>query len=179
VDAPRGSDPHTTARRAASRRSFIEWREVPGLLVHAALGRDVALRRVIGARRGGRIGAILAAVPAWLAATDLAAALAGLGAYAGFAALTAAGHRRSGLGGYRALRLLLWTLPGPLLAAAATRGLGSSSRLLLPLAVGVGWALLERGLRRGLAGPPVQSRGAAGASPESRTCIGTGSPGRE
>lgn len=149
------------------------------MLVRVALGRDAALRRVLGARRGGRIGAILAGLPALLAAADLRAALAGVGAYAGFAALTAVRHRRSGLGGYRALRLLLWTLPGPLLlAAAAARGPGPS-RLLLPLAVLAGWALLERGLRGGLAGLPAQSRGAAGDSSEGRTPVGTGSPGRE
>jgi hypothetical protein len=176
VDVSRASDPHTPAR---PRRTFIEWRELPGLLARAPRGDAVALRRVLGGRRGGRIGAALAAGLALLAAADPIAALAGIATYAGLAALTAARHRRQGLGGYWALRLLLWTLPVPLLLAALARGLGCRSRLLLPLAALIGWALLERGLGSGLAGAPGQSAGAAGASADGRTSVGTGSPGRE
>jgi hypothetical protein len=179
VDAPRGSDPHTPADGAAPRRNFIEARELPGLLVGAALGRAPALRRVTGARRGGRLGAALAALLAALASADLIAAAGAVGAYFCLAALTAARHQRSGFGGYRSLRLLLWTVPAPLLLAALARAPGFESRLLPALAVLVGWALLERGLRGGLAEPADQSPGAAGAAPAGRISVGTGSPGRE
>jgi hypothetical protein len=179
VDAPRGSDPHTPGHGAAPRRNFIQTRELPGLLRGAALGRAAALRRVLGARRGGRLGAALAALPLVLASPDAPAAAAALAAYFCLAALTAARRHQRGFGGYRSLRLLLWTVPAPLLLAALARALGSGSRLLPSLAVLVGWLLLERGLRGGLADPVDHSRGAAGAAPGGRISVGTGSPGRE
>lgn len=179
MDAPRGSDPRTPGRGAGPRRNFIEIRELPALLVGAALGRAAALRRVLGARRGGRIGAALAALLAALASPDALAAAAAVGAYFCLAALTATRHHRMGFGGYRSLRLLLWTATAPLLLAALARALGSQSRLLPPLALLVGWILLERGLRGGLAEPADHSRGAAGAAPGGRISVGTGSPGRE
>jgi hypothetical protein len=179
VDAPGARVPHTTARGGTPRRTFIEARELPDLLAGALRGSDVALRRVLGARRGGRIGAALAALLALLAASDARAAVVGIAAYAGCSALVALRHRASGLGLYRALRLLLWTLPLPLVLAALARSAGLRSRLLLPAAVAIAWLLLERGLRGGRVGAPAQSADAAGGASGDRTSVGTGSPGRE
>jgi hypothetical protein len=177
VQSSEGSNPRAPGGSAAPRRSFIELRELPDLLLGAALGREVALRRVLGARKGGRIGAALAALLALGASVDRRAAFFGLASYAGFAALAALRHRQRGFGGYRTARLLLWTLPGPLLAALLARLLGVRSPLLVPLAAAAGWLLLERGLR--VAAPAAQSAAAGGAPATDRTGVGIGSPGRE
>lgn len=166
-------------QRSAPRRSFIQLHELAGLLLGSALGRPVALRRVLGARRGGRIGAAIAGGLTLLAARDAHSLSIGLTSYLCFATLTAIRHGDRGFGGYRSLRLLLWTLPGPLCAALAASALGIGSRLLLPAAVIAAWVLLERGLGAGLAAPPDQSAAEAGAESAARTGVGTGSPGRE
>jgi hypothetical protein len=145
-----GSHPGTPAPPPRPRRSFVELREIPTLLLGAALGRDAALRRVLGARKTGRIGSALAAALGLIAAPDRSAMVVGLALYAGLAALSALRHRARGLGVYRTLRLLLWTIPAPLALAAVARLSGIHSRALLPLAVLAGWLLLERGLGAGL-----------------------------
>jgi len=179
VQSPRASNPRAPGGGSAPRRSFIESRELPGLLVGVALGRETALRRALGARKAGRIGAALAAALALAAASDRRAAILGLASYACFAGLAALRHRRRGFGGYRTARLLLWTLPAPLLAALFARVLGIRSPLLLPLAVAGAWLLLEHGLRGATAAPPDQSALAAGTSAAGRSGVGIGSPGRE
>jgi len=182
VDASRDPCPDPPSRSGAPRRSFIQAHELPGLLLGAGLGRPVALRRVLGARRGGRIGVMIAGALALLAARDAGALSFGLSSYVCLATLTAIRHGSRGFGGYRSLRLLLWTLPGPLVAALAASALGLHSRLGLPAAVIAAWVLLERGLRAELAARSDQSPAAAGgAAPGStaRTAVGTGSPGRK
>lgn len=67
------------------RRTFLGWRELPALWLGVARGRPAALRRVIGARYGGRAGLVLGALglllgvrPAlwpWLVAAQLAIAM--------------------------------------------------------------------------------------------------------
>jgi hypothetical protein len=181
VDASRDPSPNPPVERAAPRRTFIQLRELPGLLIGCALGRPVALRRVLGARRGGRVGAAICALLALLVVDDASAASIGLTSYVCFATLTAIRHGNRGYGGYRSLRLLLWTLPGPLCAALAAHALGFQSRLALPAAVIAAWLLLERGLRAGLGASPDQSAAEAGAGSgaTTRTGVGSGSPGRE
>jgi hypothetical protein len=136
---------------AVERRLFLENHEVPGLLLGSLRGERVALRRVLGARRGGRIGsalALLALLAASAPSTGLFGAalvlwiaLCGLG--------RAVAHRASGLRLHEWLRLTLWTAAPALLGAALLRGLLPSAWLTL-VAVAVACALSWRGVRRGL-----------------------------
>lgn len=133
---------------SAPRRVYLEWREVPGLYAGALRGEPVALRRILGARKGGRIGfalgglALLAACPPD-ALAPLAALHVALGLSVG--ALT---RGATGLGAREALRLSLWPAAPLLLLAAAFRPLGSVAPALAALSCGQ--LLLWRGLRRGL-----------------------------
>ena len=58
LDAPQELGHDASAR--APRRVFVERREIPGLVIGTARGDAAACRRVLGARRGGRIGFALA-----------------------------------------------------------------------------------------------------------------------
>ncbi len=132
----------------APRRVYLEWRELPGLYAGALRGEPVALRRILGARKGGRIGlalglaTLLAAAPldalGWLVGLHVALGLA-------VAAVTRAA---TGLGPRQALRLSLWPAAPLLLLALPFRPLATAAPAFV--AVAVGQLLLWRGLRRGL-----------------------------
>ncbi len=135
---------------APPRRVFLRASEVPGLLLGVSRADPVAQRRVLGARRGGRVGlalglvALALAVPDWTTAVGLAllhlASTLGLG-FVGW---------RTPLGELQRLRLSLWTGAPPLLLAAALRL--NSPESLAPALAGLvaGQLLLYRALRRGL-----------------------------
>ncbi len=136
-------------RVAIARRAFLERSEIPGLVLGVLRGDATSLRRILGARRAGRLGllagalclALAAPPPAlwWLALLQLAL---GPG--------VAAAARSSGLGPREALRLGLWAV-FPLLALAAPLRLAWPSSALPALAaLLLGHLLLWRGLRRGL-----------------------------
>jgi hypothetical protein len=133
------------------RRLFLVAAEVPGLLSGSLRGDVVALRRILGGRRGGRIGAGLALATLALAAPTPASA--GL-TIALWLALCTAGtvlHRSaSGLSLREWLRLSLWTAAPALLVAAVLRLLWPGSALPLLVAVVAGHVLLWRGVRWGL-----------------------------
>ena len=133
---------------AVDRRVFVARAEVPGLLRGVLAGDGVALRRVLGARRGGRYGVLLALAGALLAIPVEALAV----PLACHAVLSLAGHfvgRAPRLGPWEYQRVALWALALPLFAAAPLRWLGVGG-LAVVLAVGVAHGLLWRGLRRGL-----------------------------
>ncbi len=130
------------------RRVFVSRAEVPGLLRGVLAGDGVALRRILGARRGGRYGILLAFAAALLAipADTLVAPL------VWHAVLSLAGYfvgRAPRLGPWEYQRVALWALALPLLAAAPLRWFGAGTLAAL-LAVTVAHGLLWRGLRRGL-----------------------------
>lgn len=130
------------------RRVFLTRAEVPGLLRGVLTGDATALRRILGARRGGRYGASLAAL-ATLAAVPPAALATLVVAHLG---LSLAGHfavRAADLGPRQYQRLVMWALAVPLLVSAPLRLLGLG---VLPaiLAIAVGHGLLWSGLRRGI-----------------------------
>lgn len=133
------------------RRVFLTRAEVPGLLWGALTGDATSLRRILGARRGGRYGAVLAALATLLAIPPAALAapvLVHLG-------LSVAGHfatRPPAVGPRQYQRLVMWTLAGPLLLAAPLRLLEVG---VLPaiLALALGHGLLWNGLRRGIGRP--------------------------
>ncbi len=134
------------------RRVFVEAHEVPGLVFGALRGDAVALRRILGARRGGRIGVIaglialgLAAPPrAWpaLAAAHIALAL----------GVWAATRGRTGLGVRELLRLSLWPA-FPLVVLVAPLRLAWPDGAVPALgALALAGGLLLRALARGLDG---------------------------
>ena len=132
------------------RRRFLVGSEIPGLLAGSLRGDSVALRRILGARRGGRIGAGLALAALALAAQSWGVAGAALALWLILSALGTVLHgEASGLGLRQWLRLSLWTTASALLAAALLRVTGAGS-VLPALAVVAGYALLWRGVRRGL-----------------------------
>ena len=128
---------------------FLEWHEVPGLAVGALRGDAVALRRIVGARRAARIGALLSAV-GLLAAAPLATfvplalghLLVALGAWG-------ATQNRSGARPREALRLSLWCVALPLIVAVPLRLFWPDSALPATAAILVGNAFLWRALGRG------------------------------
>ena len=132
----------------AARRVYLEWREVPGLYAGALRGQAIALRRILGARKGGRIGvafglaSLLAAAPldalGWVLGLHVALGL----------AVSALTHAVTGLGPRQALRLSLWPAAPLLLLAVPFRPLAMAAPAFV--AVAVGQLLLWRGLRRGL-----------------------------
>jgi hypothetical protein len=130
------------------RRAFLEAHELPALVFGVARADPAACRRVLGARRGGRIGFLLAC-----------AALAAAAPTARFAAAMAALHVALTLGTGLAIRrhrshttrevqrLALWTALVPAGIAALARPLfGPGDGTLLPAAVLVGQLLLWRAL---------------------------------
>ena len=133
------------------RRVFLTRAEVPGLLRGVLTGDATALRRILGARRGGRYGASLAALAA-VAAVPPAALVALVVAHLG---LSVAGHfavRAADLGPRQYQRLVMWALAVPLLGSAPLRLVELGGLGLLPaiLAIAVGHGLLWSGLRRGI-----------------------------
>jgi hypothetical protein len=136
------------ARVRGPRRVFLENREIPRLVRGTAVGDPVACRRVLGARRGGRVGAVLALGGLALAAPTLrAAAIAAfvhvaLGLLVGLRA-----RRRTGQRTREVQRLALWTVLTPLGVAVLSRPLGFGSEQILVAAAIVGQLLLLRALR--------------------------------
>jgi len=153
--------------RTPERRVFVARAEVPRLLRGVVAGDGVALRRILGARRGGRYGALLA-----LAATLLAVPLGSLAVpLACHALLSVAGHfvgRAPRLAPWQYQRVSLWALALPLLCAAPFRWLGAgwlgAGDLPAVVAVGVAHGLLWRGLRRGLDAAPPEPRPSPGGT---------------
>ena len=112
-----------------TRRVFIELWEVPALVRGAVTADAVSLRRILGARRGGRWGiaaALAALIPSWLAgaiAIELAA----------HAAFSISGWyiQRSELGPKQYQRVCLWIVaPALLLTAPLTLALAHTSPLV-------------------------------------------------
>jgi len=142
-----------TAAGRRLRRAFVERREIPGLVVGTARGDPVVCRRVLGARRGGRIGFTLALAGLALAAPSLRAALlaallhVSLGLLVGLGARGRTGHRTR-----EVQRLALWTVLTPLGVAVLARLSGFGSLKLCMAAAIVGQLLLLRALRATRAG---------------------------
>lgn len=155
-------------RAPRPRRVFLEWGEVPRAAWGALRGEAVALRRILGARKAGRIGVGIALVALLLAApldavVPLAAGhlLVALGVWGVLG-------RGPGLRPREVLRLSLWPVAPLLLAAAALRGFSDGSPVPAAAAIALASALLARGLSRGLArdAPPRSpSAGEPGAGP--------------
>ena len=136
---------------ARPRRNFLEYREVPRLLWGAGLGDAPALRRLLGARKGGRIGSVISVGLLTIAAPSFEAALVGAAAFLALGGVAAVRHREvQGLNLRQCLRLLLWTVPGPLALAGAAHLAGIESVVPLLLAAAFGYLLLDGGLRAGL-----------------------------
>lgn len=141
------------------RRVFVESHELAGLVLGTARGDAVACRRVLGARRGGRLGFGLALLGLALAAPSVRAAAAAAGLHVALGLVVGGFARRST--GHRTRevqRLALWTVLTPLGVAALARLAGfGSTRLCLAAAI-VGQLLLLRALRasaRAAAGTPT------------------------
>ena len=131
-----------------ARRVFLRAQEVPALLVGVAGGDAAAMRRVLGARRGGRVGVILGllglllAVPGdtvpWLVAGQLALGIPG-------AALA-----RPRMAWLEYERLSLWLAGCSLIAVSPLRAVLPLASLLATLALLAAHLWLLRSLRRGL-----------------------------
>jgi len=112
------------------RRVFLQRGEIAGLLRGALLGHATSLRRILGARRAGRIGSTLALGAAALAIppADLAWPL------LAHLVLSILGPRyatpSAGIGARQYQRIALWAL-------AATLALSLPHRLMLQLGVGL------------------------------------------
>jgi hypothetical protein len=138
---------------SAPRRVFIRLGEVPRLIASASLGDAPALRRVLGARHGGRIGVVLCGVLASLATPTSSALAVGIAAYLALSIVASVRYRDAeGLGRLQCLRLMLWTLPVPLVLAIVARLLGAPGALPVLIAAILGYLLLDGGLRMGLRG---------------------------
>ncbi len=147
-DAPDVGPRADVAPPRAPRRVFVERREIPGLVIGTARGDAVACRRVLGARRGGRIGFALALLGLALAAPSprvaLLAALAHvvLGLVVGLRARARSHHTTR-----EVQRLALWTVLTPLGVAVLCRLSGFGAPWQLYAAALAGQLLLLRALR--------------------------------
>lgn len=136
------------------RRVFVEPAEIPRLCAGVLRGERSALRRVLGARRAGRIGAVaglaalLLAAP-WPAAPALAALHCALALAVGW--LTRASAE---LSAREVLRLSTWPVAPLLLLAALVRPLAPQPALPALLAILCANALLWRAVRHGLGEEP-------------------------
>jgi hypothetical protein len=133
-----------------TRRVFISAGEVPHLLAGAVLGRSVALRRLLGARRAGRygLGAALICAVAALPSELLPLALIAHLAASAIGMLLANSEADLRVMEYQ--RLSLWVLAPVLAGLALLRLLGEAAALTSCTAVGFAHLLLWRGLRGGL-----------------------------
>lgn len=130
------------------RRVFVERHEIPGLLVGTARGSAEACRRVLGARRGGRIGFALAIAGLALAAPGPREALLAVLVHVLLGLLVGFFAHRHGLQTTREVqRLALWTVLTPLGVAGLARVSGFGSLRLCIAAAIVGQILLVRALR--------------------------------
>ncbi len=137
-----------SAKPTGARRVFLERSEVPRLVLGTALGDEVACRRVLGARRGGRVGFMLAIAGLAMAAPTPRAALVAafvhvvLGLLVGLRARRHGGHRTR-----EVQRLALWTVLTPLGVAALARLTGLGSEQVCVAAAIAGQVLLLRAVR--------------------------------
>ena len=147
VDAPNERSGSQASARPP-RRVFVERREIAGLLIGTARGDAIACRRVLGARRGGRIGFALALLALGVAAPSPRAALVAVLVHVASGLVVGIGARRRGGQHTREVqRLALWTVLTPLGVAALARVAGSGSLRLCVAAALVGQLLLVRALR--------------------------------
>lgn len=135
---------------SVKRRVFLEAAEVPKLIRASLLGEPVALRRILGARRAGRVGLALA-----LAGAALAAPVAQLPALiAAHAIASAAGATWAGgstrVGPLQHQKLALWLTGSLWLAIAPLRLFNWESTVPAALALAFAHLLLWRHLQRGL-----------------------------
>jgi hypothetical protein len=132
---------------------FLERGEIAGLAIGTARGEPVACRRVLGARRGGRVGFVLALGGLALAAPDARTALLAALLHVGLGLLVGLGsRRRTGHTTREVQRLALWTVLTPLGVAAIARLAGFGSPQLVFAAAIVGQLLLVRAVRATRAG---------------------------
>jgi hypothetical protein len=144
----------TEMRSPRLRRAFLELHEIPGLWRGTAVADAAAVRRVLGARRGGRVGFALALTALWLAAPSLSAALVLVIAHVSLGlVLGLANRRRGGHTTREVQRIALWTVLTPLCIAAlvshtaAALGASGGEQLgLLLLGVSAGQVALWRAL---------------------------------
>ncbi len=146
-----GASGRAASARQPERRLFLMAHEVPALLAGSLRGEAVALRRILGARKGGRIGAALALGALALAAPGLQAAGLAVTLWLFLCMLGTVIYRSSsGLSLREWLRLTLWTGAPMLLVAALVRLVWPGSALPVLAAVVIGHALLSRGVRSGV-----------------------------
>jgi len=134
----------------STRRVFISAGEVPRLMVGAALGRPVALRRLLGARRAGRYGVIATLITAAAALPAELLPLALITHVAASALGMLLANSEAGLGVIDYQRLSLWGLTPVLAGLAALRLFGEAAPLTSCAAIGFAHLLLWRGMRGGL-----------------------------
>lgn len=130
------------------RRTFIEVREIPGLVRGALRGEARALRRILGGRRAGRYGVALL-----LAAGLLAAPLADLAAlalaYLGLGCIAWLARRREPEPRLRdALRVTLWAAAPLVAATLPLRFVWPGSPFPALAALALAYALALRGYAR-------------------------------
>ncbi len=131
------------------RRSFIGVREVAPLLLGVLRGEPASMRRVLGARRGGRIGIGMALACGALAAGSVAAFTLAASAQV-LAGLALSALHVGPLGVREWQRLSLWTAAPALLAAAPLRLVWADSALPALIGVCAGQLLVWHALRQGL-----------------------------
>ena len=133
-----------------ARRIFLTPGEIPERLAGALRGDSASLRRILGARRAGRIGAALLLAGA-LAAFPLRWLLVGLLLHLGLACVLRRWPSATPrLSIAQRIRLASWTTGPTLLAFAALRLLWPESLVPGLLGLALGQALLVRGLGGGL-----------------------------
>lgn len=132
----------------APRRVFVERREIPGLVLGTARGDAAACRRVLGARRGGRIGFALALAGLALAAPSLRMAVAAALVHVALGLLVGLRARAKSFQTTREVqRLALWTVLTPLGVAGLVRIAGFGAPWQLFASAFAGQLLLLRALR--------------------------------
>lgn len=130
-----------------ARRVFVEAHELPRLVLGTARAEPGACRRVLGARRGGRIGVLLALAALALAVPSVAWALWAAALHVALGLLVGLANRRVASHTTREVqRLALWTVVTPLCVAALARAVVGPSAWALALAVAAGQVLLWRAL---------------------------------
>ena len=135
----------------AERRVFLQARELPGLALGALRGDAVSMRRILGARRGGRYGVAYAAVGA-IAVVEPSLMGAFLVAAVVVTALAWALQRSATrLGLVPFVRLSLWIVAPALIVASLARLSEPESFAPGLFGLVVGHVLLWRNLRGGLA----------------------------
>jgi hypothetical protein len=145
---PRADVPRSGAPARAPRRVFVERREIPGLVIGTARGSAAACRRVLGARRGGRIGFALALLGLALAAPSLRVAVLAALLHVALGLIVGLRARAKSLHTTREVqRLALWTVLTPLGVAVLCRLVGLGAPWQVYAAAAAGQPLLLRALR--------------------------------